>query len=54
MKNQIILNNFFVYFDLIIEIYTIQRKAMLKIIYSSTFGLKMRKNCIDLEKIKNL
>jgi hypothetical protein len=54
MKNQIILNNFLVYFLLNIKNYSIQKKAMIKIIYSWSFPSKMRKNSIDLKKIKNL
>jgi hypothetical protein len=54
MKNQIILNNYFVYFHRIVKNYSIQKKAMIKIIYSWSFHLKMRKNSIDLKKIKNL
>ncbi|MGK0422026.1 MAG: hypothetical protein ACJAVE_000982 [Polaribacter sp.] len=54
MKNQIIINNFFLNFLPIMKIYTIQKKPMIKIIYSWSFPSKMRKNSIDLEKIKNL
>jgi len=46
MKNQNLLNNFFVYFTELMKIYTFLKKGMLKITYSLCLPFKTRKYCI--------